>query len=191
MASINVKFPDGAEKQFDAGVTTEAIAKSISPSLAKRSVAGKFNDQIVDYRQPLTTDGSIEIIAADSEDGLNVLRQTAAQVLANAVKQLFPSIHFGSGEGNANGFFFDTDNPDEDGKQVSEDDLEAISDKMAAIIKQDLPIEREVLSKADALALVGDNPYQQDLVNERAAENDGQVVVYKQGDSLIYQMVPN
>ena len=105
MASINVKFPDGAEKQFDAGVTTEEIAKSISPSLAKRSVAGKFNDQIVDYRQPLTTDGSIEIIAADSEDGLNVLRQTAAQVLANAVKQLFPNIHFGSGEGNANGFF--------------------------------------------------------------------------------------
>ncbi|MDN6125792.1 MAG: TGS domain-containing protein [Lactiplantibacillus plantarum] len=49
MASINVKFPDGAEKQFDAGVTTEEIAKSISPSLAKRSVAGKFNDQIVDY----------------------------------------------------------------------------------------------------------------------------------------------
>lgn len=182
MASINVKFPDGAEKQFDAGVTTEEIAKSISPSLAKRSVAGKFNDQIVDYRQPLTTDGSIEIIAADSEDGLNVLRQTAAQVLANAVKQLFPNIHFGSGEGNANGFFFDTDNPDEDGKQVSEDDLEAISDKMAAIIKQDLPIEREVLSKADALALVGDNPYQQDLVNERAAANNDQVVVYKQGD---------
>ncbi|MDN6125793.1 MAG: threonine--tRNA ligase, partial [Lactiplantibacillus plantarum] len=60
--------------------------------------------------------------------------------------------------------------------------MEAISDKMAAIIKQDLPIEREVLSKADALALVGDNPYQQDLVNERAAANNDQVVVYKQGD---------
>jgi len=182
MASISVKFPDGAEKQFDAGVTTEEIAKSISPSLAKRSVAGKFNDQVVDYRQPLTTDGNIEIIAADSDEGMAVLRQTAAQVLANAVKQLFPKVHFGSGEGNANGFFFDTDNPDSEGKQISEDDLDAISLKMQAIIKKDLPIVREVLSKADALALVGDDPYQQDLVNDRAAENDGQVVVYKQGD---------
>lgn len=182
MASINVKFPDGAEKQFDAGVTTEDIAKSISISLAKRSVAGKFNDQIVDYRQPLTTDGSIEIIAGDSEDGINVLRQTAAQVLANAIKQLFPNIHFGSGEGNQDGFFFDTDNAEADGKQISKDDLEAISLKMNEIVKQNLPITREVLSKDDALALVGDDPYQQDLVNDRAAANDGQVVVYKQGD---------
>ncbi|GKT02481.1 threonine--tRNA ligase [Furfurilactobacillus entadae] len=178
MADINITFLDGAVKAFAAGTTTEEIAKSISVSLAKKAVAGKFNGELVDYTMPLTADGKIEIVTKDAPEALTVLRHTASQILANALHQLYPNMHFGEGEANDEGFFFDTDNPD---NQVSSDDLATVEAKMNEIVKENLTITREVLSKADALALVAGDPYQTQLV-EQAAEQDGHVVVYRQGD---------
>ena len=88
MSSIKITFPDNSVKEFDAGVTTAEIAKSISISLAKKAVAGKVDGNFVDLNQPLKEDGSIEIITKDSNDGLVVLWRTAAQVLANALHEL-------------------------------------------------------------------------------------------------------
>ena len=110
MSEINVKFPDGAVKQFAAGTTTQDIAKSISISLAKKSVAGEFNGKLVDYNEPLNEDGEIKIITKDSDEGMNVLWQTAANVLASALHSLYPEMKFGQGEALEHGFFFDTDN---------------------------------------------------------------------------------
>lgn len=178
MSKINITFPDGAIKEFDAGITTENVAKSISPSLAKKSIAGKFNGVLVDYLRPLEADGAIEIVTKDSEDGLVVLWHTAAQVLANALQQLYPGMKFGMSSDIENGFYFDTDNGE---TQVSVDDLKKIQDKMKAIVKENLKIERQLISKAEALELFAGDPYRAELVVEATDEN-GQVEVYKQGE---------
>ena len=179
MSEINVKFPDGAVKQFAAGTTTQDIAKSISISLAKKSVAGKFNGKLVDYNEPLNEDGTIEIITKDSDEGMNVLWQTAANVLASALHSLYPEMKFGQGEALEHGFFFDTDNA---AGQVAEADFEKIEQKMQEIIKQNLPIERVEYTEEEALQLVAGDQYQTELVKEIAADNAGKVVAHKLGD---------
>ncbi len=179
MSEINVKFPDGAVKQFAAGTTTQDIAKSISISLAKKSVAGEFNGKLVDYNEPLNEDGEIKIITKDSDEGMNVLWQTAANVLASALHSLYPEMKFGQGEALDHGFFFDTDNA---AGQVAEADFEKIEQKMQAIIKQNLPIERVEYTEEEALQLVDGDQYQTELVKEIAADNAGKVVAHKLGD---------
>lgn len=181
MSSIKITFPDNSVKEFDAGVTTAEIAKSISISLAKKAVAGKVDGNFVDLNQPLKEDGSIEIITKDSNDGLVVLWRTAAQVLANALHELYPNMKFGLGDVTEHGFYFDTDNSE---GQVAETDFEKISQKMSEIIKANLPIERVEFSEEEALNLVSGDEYQEELVRDVANKNNGRVVAYKQGDSI-------
>ena len=181
MSSIKITFPDNSVKEFDAGVTTAEIAKSISISLAKKAVAGKVDGNFVDLNQPLKEDGSIEIITKDSNDGLVVLWRTAAQVLANALHELYPNMKFGLGDVTEYGFYFDTDNSE---GQVAETDFEKISQKMSEIIKANLPIERVEFSEEEALNLVSGDEYQEELVRDVANKNNGRVVAYKQGDFI-------
>ena len=181
MSSIKITFPDNSVKEFDAGVTTAEIAKSISISLAKKAVAGKVDGNFVDLNQPLKEDGSIEIITKDSNDGLVVLWRTAAQVLANALHELYPNMKFGLGDVTEHGFYFDTDNSE---GQVAEIDFEKISQKMSEIIKANLPIERVEFSEEEALNLVSGDEYQEELVRDVANKNNGRVVAYKQGDFI-------
>lgn len=181
MSSIKITFPDNSVKEFDASVTTAEIAKSISISLAKKAVAGKVDGNFVDLNQPLKEDGSIEIITKDSNDGLVVLWRTAAQVLANALHELYPNMKFGLGDVTEHGFYFDTDNSE---GQVAETDFEKISQKMSEIIKANLPIERVEFSEEEALNLVSGDEYQEELVRDVANKNNGRVVAYKQGDFI-------
>lgn len=181
MSSIKITFPDNSVKEFDAGVTTAEIAKSISISLAKKAVAGKVDGNFVDLNQLLKEDGSIEIITKDSNDGLVVLWRTAAQVLANALHELYPNMKFGLGDVTEHGFYFDTDNSE---SQVAETDFEKISQKMSEIIKANLPIERVEFSEEEALNLVSGDEYQEELVRDVANKNNGRVVAYKQGDFI-------
>ena len=181
MSSIKITFPDNSVKEFDASVTTAEIAKSISISLAKKAVAGKVDGNFVDLNQPLKEDGSIEIITKDSNDGLVVLWRTAAQVLANALHELYPNMKFGLGDVTEHGFYFDTDNSE---GQVAETDFEKISQKMSEIIKANLPIERVEFSEEEALNLVSGDEYQGELVRDVANKNNGRVVAYKQGDFI-------
>ena len=181
MSSIKITFPDNSVKEFDAGVTTAEIAKSISISLAKKAVAGKVDGNFVDLNQPLKEDGSIEIITKDSNDGLVVLWRTAAQVLANALHELYPNMKFGLGDVTEHGFYFDTDNSE---GQVAETGFEKISQKMSEIIKANLPIERVEFSEEEALNLVSGDEYQEELVRDVANKNNGRVVAYKQGDFI-------
>ena len=175
MSEINIKFPDGAVKQFAVNTTTKEIAESISISLAKKAVAGKFNGKLVDYTEPLTEDGEIEIITKDSAEGMQVLWQTVANVMASALHSLYPEMKFGQGESLEHGFYFDTDNAS---GQVAEADFEKIEKKMNEIIKQNLPIERVVYTEEEALAAVAGDEYQTELVKEIARDNDGKVVAH-------------
>lgn len=175
--SIQITFPDGAQKEFAAGITTKEIASSISNSLAKKALAGKFNGKLVDLTRPLESDGTIAIITPADEEALPLLRHSAAHLMAQAAKRLFPNIHFGVGPAIDTGFYYDTDNGEQ---PISAEDLPAIEAEMRAIIKENLPIERLVLTREEALELFADDPYKVELITEMP--EDEVITAYRQGE---------
>ncbi|CAM3286832.1 threonine--tRNA ligase [Vagococcus fessus] len=177
MSEIKVTFPDGAVKEFEAGVSTKDVAESISKSLAKKALAGKFNGELVDLVRPLDVDGSIEIITPDHEDALGILRHSTAHLMANAVRRLYPNIHFGVGPAIDNGFYYDTDNGED---PISEEDLPKIEEEMMKIVKENNPIVRKEVTKAEALELFKEDPYKVELITD--LPEDEQITVYDQGD---------
>ncbi|WP_249629840.1 threonine--tRNA ligase [Streptococcus uberis] len=175
---INITFPDGAVREFESGITTFDIAQSISNSLAKKALAGKFNGQLIDTNRPIDTDGSIEIVTPDQEDAFGVLRHSAAHLFAQAAKRLFPDIHLGVGPAIAEGFYYDTDNSS---GQISNEDLPRIEAEMQKIVKENYPCIREEVTKEEALEIFKDDPYKIELINEHSDDAAG-LTIYRQGE---------
>lgn len=173
---IKITFPDGAIREFESGITTFEIAQSISNSLAKKALAGKFNGQLIDTTRAIEEDGSIEIVTPDHEDALGVLRHSAAHLFAQAAKRLFPDLCLGVGPAIQDGFYYDTDNKS---GQISNDDLPRVEEEMKKIVKENHPCIREEISKEEALELFKDDPYKVELISEHA--EDG-LTVYRQGE---------
>lgn len=176
MSEINIKFPDGNEKVFESGVTTEDIAGSISPGLKKKALAGKFNGQLVDLSTQLETDGSIEIITPESKEGIEVLRHSTAHLMAQALKRLYGNVHFGVGPVIEGGFYYDFDAE----HKVSSEDLADIEKTMRQIVGENIAIERRVVSRAEAKEVFQDDPYKQELID--AIPADENVTLYSQGE---------
>ena len=176
MSEIKITFPDGAVKVFESGVTVEEVAKSISNSLAKKALAGKFNGELVDFTRPLETDGSLEIVTPDHADGLGILRHSTAHLMAHALTRLFPEIHFGVGPAIETGFYYDTDME----VQLAEEDLPKVEAEMMNIVKANYPIVRREVSRAEALEIFANDPYKVELIT---ALPEGDVItVYTQDD---------
>lgn len=175
---INITFPDGAVREFESGITTFDIAQSISNSLAKKALAGKFNGQLIDTNRPIDTDGSIEIVTPDHGDAFGVLRHSAAHLFAQAAKRLFPDIHLGVGPAIAEGFYYDTDNSS---GQISNEDLPRIEAEMQKIVKENYPCIREEVTKEEALEIFKDDPYKIELINEHSDDAAG-LTIYRQGE---------
>lgn len=176
---IKITFPDGAVKEFDAGITTAEIAASISKSLAKKALAGKVNGQLIDLNRGIEEDASIEIVTPDHEDALALVRHSTAHLMAQAMRRLYPNIHFGVGPAIDSGFYYDTDNGE---NQISAEDLPAIEAEMMKIVKENLPIERKVLSKEEALEIFASDPYKVELISELPDEEV--ITAYQQGEFI-------
>ncbi|EGP5492942.1 threonine--tRNA ligase [Enterococcus faecium] len=176
---IKITFPDGAVKEFESGTTTLAIAESISKSLAKKALAGKVNGKLVDLTRPIEENASIEIITPDHEDALGLVRHSAAHLMAQAMRRLYPNIHFGVGPAIDSGFYYDTDNGQ---NQVTAEDLPAIEAEMMKIVKENLPIERRVLSKQEALEIFASDPYKVEMISELPEEEV--ITAYQQGEFI-------
>ncbi|MCY1589730.1 threonine--tRNA ligase [Staphylococcus pettenkoferi] len=176
MEQINIQFPDGNSKAFDKGTTTEDIARSISPGLRKKAVAGKFNGQMVDLTRPLETDGEIEIITPGSEEALEVLRHSTAHLMAQALKRLYGDVKFGVGPVIEGGFYYDFDMDE----RISSDDFEKIEKTMKQIVDENHPIERQVVSRDEAKDFFKDDPYKLELID--AIPEDENVTLYSQGE---------
>ena len=176
---IKITFPDSAVKEFESGTTTLAIAESISKSLAKKALAGKVNGKLVDLTRPIEEDASIEIITPDHEDALGLVRHSAAHLMAQAMRRLYPNIHFGVGPAIDSGFYYDTDNGQ---NQVTAEDLPAIEAETMKIVKENLPIERRVLSKQEALEIFASDPYKVELISELPEEEV--ITAYQQGEFI-------
>ncbi|MFM1620446.1 threonine--tRNA ligase [Streptococcus mutans] len=175
---IKITFPDGAVREFEAGVTTFEIAESISKSLAKKALAGKFNGQLIDTIRAITQDGSIEIVTPDHEDALDLLRHSAAHLFAQAARRLFPDIHLGVGPAIQDGFYYDTDN---EAGQISNEDLPRIEEEMKKIVKENFPSVREEVTKDEAREIFKNDPYKLELIEEHS-EDAGGLTIYRQGE---------
>ncbi|MGX7174077.1 threonine--tRNA ligase [Enterococcus ratti] len=176
---IKITFPDGAVKEFVAGITTAEIAESISKSLAKKALAGKVNGQLIDLNRGIQEDATIEIVTSDHEEALGLVRHSAAHLMSQAMRRLYPTIHFGVGPAIESGFYYDTDNGE---NQISAEDLPAVEAEMMKIVKENLPIERRVLSKKEALEIFASDPYKVELIRELPESEV--ITAYQQGEFI-------
>lgn len=177
---ITITLPDGATRTYEAGTTGLGIAESIAKSLAKASIAVKVNGEQRDLSDPITQDSTFEIIKLDSDEGLEIMRHTvAAQVLARAVKNMYPDAKLAIGPTIANGFYYDI----EFKEPLSTDDLEKIEKEMRRIKESNAPIIKSLHSKAEAIAAFQERgePYKVDII-QRADQTD-HFQLYTQGDT--------
>ena len=146
---IQITFPDGAVKAYEAGSSAADIAGSISKGLLKQAIVAKFNDELVDLSRPLNTDGTLAIFKEDAKEAVEVLRHTSTHVMAQAVKRLYSKVNLGVGPVIEEGFYYDIDVPE----SLSVEDLSAIEKEMQKIINENLPVTREEVSRDEALKL--------------------------------------
>lgn len=174
---INITFPDGAVRQYEAGVSAMDIARSISEGLARKVLAAKFNGQVMDASRPLTTDGELQLLTWTDAEGKATMWHSSAHLMAEALESLYPGTKFGIGPAIENGFYYDIDLG---GRAISEEDLQKIGDKMAELAKQNNAYERREVSKADALKYFTDkeDQYKLELINDL---QDGSITFYSQG----------
>lgn len=174
--TIQLKFPDGAIKEFPKGTTTEDVAASISPGLRKKALAGQLDNQLVDLKAPLEQDGAIAIVTPGSDEALEVLRHSSAHLLAQAVKRLFKDVKLGVGPVIENGFYYDIDSP----QPITAEDLPAIEKEMKKIINENIEIVRHNVSRAEAFEKFKEDEYKIELLE--AIAEDEQVSIYEQGE---------
>ncbi len=170
-----INLPGGNQREFDSEKSLFDIANEISPSLKKRSIVARLNGKLVDMDTVVTTDSSVEFITTDDPEALEVLRHSSAHLLAEAIKTLYPHAHFGVGPVIEDGFYYDIDLGED---ILSEKDLPIIEKEMAKIASQNSKIEREVVSKEQALELFKDDPYKVELINELPESEE--ISIYKQ-----------
>jgi threonyl-tRNA synthetase len=175
MAEINVKFGDAVRSIPGPATVADAI-KAFDRDVLKKALAAKVNGEEVDLNKELTGNGqplSIEPINADTRDGLEVIRHSAAHLLAAAVLDLFPGTKLGIGPALMDdpryGFFYDVIAP----RNLTEEDLPVIEKKMKAMAKQNLPYRREDIEKARILDIFAerDEPLKRELVDEKVEES--------------------
>ncbi|MBM7644777.1 threonyl-tRNA synthetase [Scopulibacillus daqui] len=175
---IKITFPDGNIKEFPKNTTTEEIAGSISSSLKKQAIAGKFNGEPVDLRRELTTDGKIEILKLDDPEGIEILRHTTTHVMAQAIKRLYDHVKLGVGPVIEEGFYYDIDMEE----AIGPEDLKRIEKEMQKIIDQNFEIKRHVVSREEAkrrFEEIGDDLKLELLEDIPEGET---VTIYEQGE---------
>ncbi len=177
---ISVTFPDGASRAFEAGVSGFAIAKSISPSLAKRAIAMALDGTLRDLADPLMSDARIEFVTRDDPRALELIRHDAAHVLAEAVQTLFPGTQVTIGPVIENGFYYDFYRAE----PFTPEDFPAIEKKMAEIIARDKPFTKEIWTREEAKSWFETHgeAFKVELVDAIPGNED--LKIYKQGDWL-------
>ncbi|HEX7900242.1 MAG TPA: threonine--tRNA ligase [Planctomycetota bacterium] len=150
---VKVTLPDGTVKEYADGSTALTVAESISKGLAKVVVAAKVNGEVMDFHRPLPAECSVLLIKEDSADGLDVIRHSAAHVMATAVKRIYgTSVKFGYGPPVENGFYYDMEFPE--GTKISEDDLAKIEAECRKVIEENHPFVRKDLPKDEVAAMM-------------------------------------
>ena len=174
-----ITLPDGSVRSYEQSVSIAHIAMDIGPGLAKATLAGKVDGVLVDSSYEIDRDAALQIITNRDEEALELMRHDAAHVMAQAVQELYPGTQVTIGPAIENGFYYDfaRDVP------FSEEDLENIEARMHEIVKRDLPIVREVLSRDEAIQVFGDigESYKVEIIDDIIPEGE-EVSIYRQGE---------
>ena len=175
---INVTFPDGAVRQYEAGVSALDIAKSISEGLARKVLSAKVNGQVWDASRPISEDANLQLLTWTDTDGKSTFWHSSAHLMAEAVESMFPGVKFWVGPALDNGFYYDMDLGD---KKLTEDDLVVLEKKMNELAKQNNAYQRKEMSKAEAIAYFSEkgDEYKLDLLQNL---QDGSITFYSQGN---------
>ena len=180
MSGINVFLSDGSRRELPRGATARALAEAISPRLAKEAVAAKVNNQVVDLTRELPADAHVVILTSDSPEALEVLRHTAAHVMAQAVIRLFPDVKLGIGPSIKDGYYYDFAVPE----TFRPEDLERIEAEMRKIVAQKSPLKREAVDRASAIEMFRrqNEVFKVELIED--LPSDAEITYYQHDDFL-------
>ncbi|AKJ95302.1 threonyl-tRNA synthetase [Thioalkalivibrio versutus] len=173
-----ITLPDGSRREFDHPVTVLDVAKDIGPGLAKATLAGKVDGELVDARHEIDTDAALAIVTDRDPEGVEIIRHSTAHLMAQAVKQLFPDAQVTIGPTIENGFYYDFAYD----RGFTPEDLEKIEKRMKELAKQDLPVERSLMDRDEAVKYFRDmgEAYKAEII---ASIPQGEnISLYKQGD---------
>jgi threonyl-tRNA synthetase len=175
---INIKFPDGAERSYENGISPLEIAKSISEGLARKVIAASVDGVVKDLSTPLSSDVAIKLHTWDDAEGKSTFWHSSAHILAEAVEASFPGVKFWVGPAIDKGFYYDMDLG---GKSISEEELLSLEKRMAELARKNNVFIRKEISKADATAYFEEkgDEYKLDLLSGLP---DGEITFYTQGE---------
>ncbi|MES9899528.1 MAG: threonine--tRNA ligase [Sedimenticola sp.] len=173
-----ITLPDGSQRSFDDTVSVYDVAASIGPGLAKAALAGRVDGELVDTSFTMDGDAELAIITDRDVEGLEVIRHSTAHLLAQAVKQLFPDAQVTIGPSIEDGFYYDFAYK----RPFTPEDLTAIEAKMKALVKENHPISRSVMSRDDAVKFFRDQgeAYKAEIIESIPANED--LSLYTQGE---------
>lgn len=173
-----ITLPDGSQRHFDHPVTVDEVAGSIGPGLRKAALAGRVNGRLVDTSYPINEDAQVAIVTDKDPDGLSVIRHSTAHLLAQAVKQLFPEAQVTIGPVIEDGFYYDFAYQ----RPFTPEDLAAIEARMAELAKADLPVNRRVMPRDEAVKFFRNlgELYKAQIIAAIPASED--ISLYGQGD---------
>ena len=175
-----ITLPDGSTRQYDQPVTVAGVAESIGPGLAKAALAGRVDGELVDTSYTIDTDVKLSIVTDRDADGVEVIRHSCAHLMAQAVQRLFPDAQVTIGPVIENGFFYDFSFE----RPFTPEDLAAIETTMEEIVKEDLQVERSILSREEAVELfekMGEK-YKVEIIESIPGDED--LSFYRQGDFI-------
>lgn len=174
---IKITLPDGSIREYESGVSSMDIAKSISEGLAKKVLVAEVNGEVWDASRAITSDASLKLLTWDDSTGKNTFWHSSAHLMAEAVESVFPGVKFWVGPALESGFYYDMDLGD---KKISEEDVANIEKKMSELAKQSNNYERQEISKSEAVSYFTEknDEYKLDLLQNL---EDGNITFYKQG----------
>ena len=175
---INITLKDGSKMQTEKGTTILEVAQKISEGLARNATCGEINNEIKDIRYKIEEDCNLTIHTFSKEDleGKKAYWHTTSHIMAQAVKRIFPNVKLAIGPSIDEGLYYDFDIE----KPFTDEDKAKIEEEMKKIIKEDLKIERFSLPKKEALELMKNEPYKQELINDLPEGEE--ISFYKQGE---------
>jgi len=173
-----ITLPDGSQREFDQPVTVADVAASIGAGLARAMIAGKVGGQLVDASFTMEANSDLAIITERDEEGLDVIRHSTAHLLAQAVKELFPSAQVTIGPVIDDGFYYDFAYE----KTFTPEDLKSIEKRMGEIVARNLPLTRTIKSRDEAVTFFRDlgEEYKAKIIESIPADED--LSLYQQGD---------
>ncbi|EQD79819.1 threonyl-tRNA synthetase, partial [mine drainage metagenome] len=144
---ITIQLPDGSQRTFPTPLTVAEVAKSIGSGLAKAALAGKVDGRLVDTSTLIEQDVTLALVTAKDPEGVDILRHSTAHLLAHAVKELYPEAQVTIGPVIENGFYYDFSYL----RPFTPEDLERIEKRMEEIVRRDLPVQRELMARGEAV----------------------------------------